>query len=304
MIAEICARAYAKINFGLEVFPKSQDIYGCKFHNIQGIFQTINLYDELVVRWNPELQENSKGECKISCEEMEFPENNTLTSAYQAFCEVLEMTDLSVKVPSILVQIKKNIPAGGGLGGGSSDAATLIRMLEKICGVSLSLEQLDLIASKVGCDVFFFLHCDQEGRACALVSGRGEKIEKIRPRNDLFLLLLFPKQASSTKIAYKLVDEAFLEGEKITCPDYSELESIYNSPVTDWSFKNTFTSVIAKSLNEVEQGLEALRKNGCCFAEMSGSGSTVYGVFTSKQQGDAVCSLLAETWNCKLVSIF
>ena len=98
-------KAYAKINLCLKVLGKSDEM-----HELDMINAKINLYDELVVRWNPELQENSKGECKISCEEMEFPENNTLTSAYQAFCEVLEMTDLSVKVPSILVQIKKNIP--------------------------------------------------------------------------------------------------------------------------------------------------------------------------------------------------
>jgi len=312
MLNEAIVRAYAKINFGLRVFPiiKSQndgsshninnpnpDVY----HKIQGIFQTIDLYDELKVLW----KYDSERTCKVTCEDMELPEKNTVNSAYQAFCEVL-LSDYSVRIPSIEVKLTKGIPSGGGLGGGSSDAAALVRLLEKICGVSLSFEQLDLIASKVGSDVFFFMHCDSEGKGCAIVSGRGEIIENITPRNDLFLLLIFPKVSSSTKIAYDLVDKAFgnkdfLESEEVSCPAYSELEAVYNGSVENWTLKNTFTSIIANEYGEIRNAIEDLKKAGCCFAEMSGSGSTVFGVFTLKQQADSVCDLLAAAWNCKLV---
>jgi len=300
MVIETVVRAYAKINFGLKVFPKNYSFNNLPqydgYHCIESIFQTIDLYDELVVTSDSD----STGSCEVSCNEMELPEKNTINSAYHAFCDVVDL-----EVPSVKVLLKKGIPSGGGLGGGSSDGAALVRVLEKICGVSLSFEQLDSIAAKVGSDVFFFMHCDSEGKGCALVSGRGEVIRKIKPRNDLFLLLIFPKVSSSTKIAYELVDKHYEEirqgKEEVKGPDLSELEAVYNSSVQDWTFENTFTSVIADEYKEIRDSIEELKRAGSCFAEMSGSGSTVFGVFTLKQQADSVCNLLASSWNCKLV---
>ena len=278
--------AYAKINFGLTVLPKRED----GFHPIESIFQTIDLYDELIV------SENETGGCVVSCDSMELPEKNTLTLAYNAFCEIA-----GVKVPGVYVKLIKGIPAGGGLGGGSSDAAALVRVLERICNIKLTAEQLEYVAAKTGSDVFFFMHCNREGKACALVSGRGEVVREIKPRNDLLLLLIFPEASSSTKEAYALVDDAIASGKEIKGPGYSDLEFIYNESVQNWTFINTFTPVIAKTLPEIGDAIGALKNAGCCYAEMSGSGSTVFGVFTLMQQAELVRNLLADTWNCKLV---
>lgn len=286
MFSEIRARAYAKVNFGLKVLP----VRGDGFHNIESIFQTVNLYDELIINWNKEKS------CLVHCESMQLPLKNTLTIAYQAFCDVVDC-----EVPGVSVELIKGIPSGGGLGGGSSDAAALVRVLETVCGLTLSDSQLDRIAAKTGSDVFFFMHCDKDGKGCALVSGRGEIIEKIKPRHDLYLLFVFPKESSSTKEAYALVDEAIASGREVKGPDFCDFELIYNSDVQKWTFINTFTPVIADSIKEVGAALQALRNAGCCYAEMSGSGSTVFGVFTLKQQADSVCNLLAESWECKLV---
>lgn len=298
MFSKTVEKAYAKINFGLQVFPKSKDAYNNSFHNIEGVFQTIDLYDELIVTWN--LKNDMEPACVVSCDFMNLPEKNTLNTAYSAFCSVVGQ---KIKVPAVHVELKKNIPSGGGLGGGSADAAALIRAMERICGVMLTDEQLDLIASKVGSDVFFFVHCDREGKGCALVSGRGEIVKKIQPRNDLYLLLIFPAVTSSTKVAYDLVDEFFAEGKKINCPDFSDLEAIYNSDLEKWTFKNTFTSIIANTYSQIGIAIEDLKNGGCCFSEMSGSGSTVFGVFTLKQQADSLRNLLADKWNCKLVNV-
>ncbi|MCI5606345.1 MAG: 4-(cytidine 5'-diphospho)-2-C-methyl-D-erythritol kinase [Treponema sp.] len=286
MFETVLEKAYAKINFGLKVLPKRED----GFHNIESIFQTIDLYDELIVSWN------EKKECKVHCEFMDLPAENTLTKAYKAFVEIA-----GVEVPGVNVELKKGIPSGGGLGGGSSDAAALIRVLENICGISLSNLQLDYVASKTGSDVFFFMHGDKNGRSCALVSGRGEIVKEIAPRKDLILLLIFPKVSSSTKEAYSLVDEAYNRGEEVEGPDFSELEFVYNKSVQNWSFKNTFTPVISKVYPEIGKAIGELEKLGCCYAEMSGSGSTVFGVFTLIQQAEFACNLLAATWDCKLV---
>ena len=285
MERELSARAYAKINFGLRVLPGRSD----GFHGIESIFQTVDLFDELT------LTETAEKGCFVHCSSMKLPENNTLTKAYNAFCEVA-----GTQVPGIKVELKKGIPSGGGLGGGSSDAAALTRMLEQLCNVRLSYSQLDYVASVTGSDVFFFMHCDEKGRGCALVSGRGENVEKIQGRDDLFLVVIFPEVSSSTKEAYALVDEAFTRGNVLVSPEFDELELVYRRPPEKWTFINTFTPVISAKYQEIGRAIEALRALDCDYAEMSGSGSTVFGVFASRQLAESAVEKLAGSWNCKL----
>ena len=282
---EISGWAYAKINFGLRVLPGRAD----GFHGIESIFQTVDLFDELTLTVTAE-----KG-CFVHCSDMELPENNTLTKAYNAFCKVVDC-----EVPGVKVELKKRIPSGGGLGGGSSDAAALVRMLEKLCNVRLSDSDLDNIAAETGSDVFFFMHCDEQGRGCALVSGRGEVVKKIHGREDLFLVLIFPKVSSSTKEAYALVDEAFAGGKVLVSPEFDELELVYRKPPENWTFINTFTPVISKKYEEIGRAIEALKALNCNYAQMSGSGSTVFGVFASRQLAESAVEKLAGSWNCKL----
>ena len=286
MNCDYSVRAYAKVNFGLNVLPKRED----GFHNIESIFQTIDLYDELNVTILP------KKSCFVHCNSMKLPEVNTLTIAYQAFCDTV-----SCEVPGVSVELIKGIPSGGGLGGGSSDAAALVRVLEKSCGVLLSESQFDYIASKTGSDVFFFVHSDEEGKACAVVSGRGENVRRIKPRHDLFLLLVFPKISSSTKEAYALVDDLLAARKMVTGTAFSDFESVYNRSVEEWNFVNTFTPAIAGRYPEIRKALELLKDSGCPYSEMSGSGSTVYGVFTLRQQAVEVQQKLAGVFDSKLV---
>jgi 4-diphosphocytidyl-2-C-methyl-D-erythritol kinase len=218
--------------------------------------------------------------------------------SYEAFCSVSD-----VDVPGVKVNLKKGIPSGGGLGGGSADAAALVRVLQKMCGIKLSDEKLDLIASKTGSDVFFFQHCDDEGKGCALVSGRGEVVKKIIPRDDLFLLLIFPKVSSSTKEAYDLVDKYLAKKDKVKGPGLAELEDVYRKAVNQWNFVNTFTPALSKKYKEIEAALIDLKKVGSEYVEMSGSGSTVFGVSTLEQQAINSYNLLAEFWNCKVVRV-
>jgi 4-diphosphocytidyl-2-C-methyl-D-erythritol kinase len=276
------------VNFGLNVFSKRED----NFHNIESIFQTIDLYDELVV------SEIENKQCIVECDAFELPKKNTLTLSYEAFCSVSD-----VDVPGVKVNLKKGIPSGGGLGGGSADAAALVRVLQKMCGIKLSDEKLDFIASKTGSDVFFFQHCDDEGKGCALVSGRGEVVKKIIPRDDLFLLLIFPKVSSSTKEAYDLVDKYLAKKDKVKGPGLAELEDVYRKAVNQWNFVNTFTPALSKKYKEIEAALIDLKKVGSEYVEMSGSGSTVFGVSTLEQQAINSYNLLAEFWNCKVVRV-
>ncbi len=273
--------ASAKINIGLKVFP----LRGDGFHPIEGIFQMVNLRDKLTV----EIIDGS-GRCLVSCRSMQLPAKNTITAAYDAFRSEVGWC------PSVFVELKKCIPEGSGLGGGSADAAALIRGLERLTGIMLSNDQLDTIANKVGSDVFFFLHC-QTG--VAIVTGRGEKVQNIECRRNLFFVLVFLPVVSLTKEAYTLIDAADRLGRKSNGPLLSEIETIYNGPVRSWTFRNDFTEVLADKMPEVKKGLAALKQNGALFSEMSGSGSTVYGVFASSADAEAaVNALKAQGYNC------
>lgn len=264
MLSEVHEFAPAKINLNLKVLPKRSD----GFHAIESIFQTVFLEDELFVSL-----ENEKNTCAVQCCEMVLPAENTITAAYKAFCLYTGFNQ------SVSVRLTKRIPSGGGLGGGSSDAASFVKALAKLSGVSLTAELKDKIAGDVGSDVFFFLRCGCPG--CAVVSGRGEIVSEIALRKDIHIVLVFSGVHSSTKEAYALVDEDMQKGKTADCPELAELEAVYNRPVKDWNFTNSFTSAIIRRYPEVGEALAEIRKTGAAFADMSGSGSVVFGIFES-----------------------
>lgn len=275
--------APAKINLGLKVFPKRQD----GFHGIESIFSTVNLYDEVFIELT-----DTKNICSVKCDSMELPEVNTVSSSYAAFRQVS-----GLDLPGVNVLIKKRIPSGGGLGGGSSDGASFLKAFNKVSGINLSYDQLRQVAALVGSDVFFFLDCDGSGKGAAIVTGRGEFVKTIPQRNDLHYLMIFPGVHSSTKDAYSLVDEFYESGRNLEYPSLDELEKIYNGPVEKWNFVNTFTSVIAKKYSKIEQAIFDLKNNGALYTDMSGSGSTVFGVFASSKDVETARIALSGSWN-------
>ena len=284
MLTEISVSAPAKINVGLKVLPVRDD----GFHSIESIFQTVGLYDELTVKLI-----DGFGHCEVSCADIVLPKKNTIESAYKAFSEVYG------KIESVSVFLKKGIPSGGGLGGGSSDAAAFVRALEKLNDVKLSDNELDSIAAKVGSDVFFFLHA---ASGAAIVTGRGEIVRHIKRRNDLTFLLVFPHVSSSTKEAYDLIDEFYSSGCSMVFPEVARLEEIYNSPLDKWTFKNSFTAVLKSKYAEIGNALTELSNVNAPYCEMSGSGSTLFGVFYSVGEAQAAAEKLrADGFKCTVV---
>lgn len=136
--------------------------------------------------------------------------------------------------------------------------------------------------------------CGAEG--CAVVTGRGEIVKPIRARDDLCILLVFPDVRSSTKEAYALLDESFAAGKIAPCPAYADLETVYTTPVSGWSFVNSFTPSLVSRFPEIGFALDDLRRVGASYAEMSGSGSTVYGIFPSEEEAENARSVLASSW--------
>jgi 4-diphosphocytidyl-2-C-methyl-D-erythritol kinase len=283
MLSGIEIRAPAKINIGLKVLPKRED----GFHNIESIFQTVALYDDLYVE-----QAQKNDYCTVSCEAFVLPADNTITAAYRAFCSLTGIHD------GADIKLVKRIPAGGGLGGGSSDAASFIQAFARLENIELTDELADKTASLVGSDVFFFLHsaiCSDSG-GCAVVTGRGERVKPIIPRSDLHIVLVFPDVHSSTKKAYGLLDNAFEAGNSVTCPEREKLESVYNSSVRDWTFANSFTPVLVQQYPAIGKALADIRKSGALWSEMSGSGATVFGIYDSKESALHACSFLQRSW--------
>ena len=276
MFQGITVVAPAKINVGLHVFPKRSDGY----HDIESIFTTVNLCDTIEVELIAE-----KNTCSVACEGMKLPDENTFTAAYKAFC-VLTGCDYGCSV-----KVTKRIPTGGGLGGGSSDASSFIQSIDSLMSTKLNTADLVSIADKVGSDVFFFTHAlfadgGKRFRSfcpyAAIVGGRGEDVVQIREREDFSVLLVFPGVGVSTKEAYGLVD-AEIEANGFTAQEYS-LEEMFARPVREWRFANHFTAPICAHYPQVKAALDMVRDCGADFCDMSGSGSTVFGVFEDRKK--------------------
>lgn len=273
----ISVRANAKINLHLEVLGTRED----GFHDIKSVFHKISLADELLVK-----PFSNECRCIIHSPKLKLEEENTLTKAYLFFSE---KTGIKSGVEVFLL---KNIPVGAGLGGGSSDAAALLKALNCLFKCGLSKEILQAIALNVGSDVPFFL----EEAPAAFVSGRGEKIEPFSA-DKCFGVLVVPDIFSSTGKAYKLLDSFYEKNRK---------ESLENPCIfcgkdfCEMPFFNSFEKPLFEVFPQIAEIKKVLIKNGADFAMMSGSGSAVYGLYKSEKTAAQAYFELAKQWNfCK-----
>ena len=280
MINTVRMSAPCKINLHLRVLERRQDGY----HDIESVFQLISLSDELSVSID-----GDEGSCFVHSPRMALPEVNTLT------CAVDQFRSLTGIRTGIRIDIDKNVPSGAGLGGGSSDAATVLRALDRLFGTELSLSALSSMAEKIGSDVPFFLI-----GGAAIVEGRGEIITPIPSRTDLFGVLLWPDVHCATAAAYGLVDRYHAEGrERSTVwPPVGVLEEMYASPVAGWTFSNSFTSPVETVYPVIRESRIALRDCGAVYVQMSGSGSSVFGLFTDEKRAETARDTLLP--HCKM----
>ncbi len=219
--------APAKVNLHLAVGQMKEDGY----HPISSIFQKVNLYDRIYLRNVKD--ENSKT-FVVGLEAYVEEGKSTIDKAIFLWREFTGIKD------SILVEVTKKIPVQSGLGGGSSDAASVLLALNSLTmGTSAYLEQKELmkLGANVGCDVPFFLaNC-----AAAVVSGIGENVCPIEARNDLRGYIIVPKNEKiSTKAAY----EALNQRKTIQLLERKDfLESEYQKDFAMWRFRNDFELV-------------------------------------------------------------
>jgi 4-diphosphocytidyl-2-C-methyl-D-erythritol kinase len=267
-------RSPYKINLGLEVLSKREDGY----HNINTVFYKLHEpYDEIIVESGENFLLSSNGE------NIPNDENNIVAKAIK-LCAEFAKTDL----PKFHIHLQKNIPSSAGLGGGSGDAATTIKLFSEYCD-KLSHEQMFEIAKKLGADVPFFLfHSD-----AAIASGVGDKLLPISFNIPFPILIVKLKDTFiSTAKAYLML--RIKDRDKQT--DFHEILTRIKEP-KNWQgiISNDFEEV-AFALHPALFSLKAcLYKYGAEFALMSGSGSAFFAIFLNNEiANDAREKLLTE----------
>ena len=250
--------ARAKINLSLDLLGKRDDGY----HEIETIMQTVELADTV------ELSEISSG-IKLQVDSLENIPTDEKNLAWKAATAVSEYCGENF---GVAINLTKKIPSAAGLAGGSSDAAAVIRGMNKLFNLKLAAEKLCEIGAKVGSDVPFCVI----GGTC-LATGRGEILTKLPDLKKFSVVLLKPRGEISTAWAFKTFDE--LPAEKIIHPPTQEIIKLFECGEYETAFTkcgNVFESVALKKFPAIDKYKEKMLAAGAKFAMMSGSGSTVF----------------------------
>jgi 4-diphosphocytidyl-2-C-methyl-D-erythritol kinase len=252
----------AKVNLHLEIYPKRDD----GFHPLLSVFQMVSLCDEIRVR---SLKESDV--CDIAGD-FDFPaERNIIGKCCRIF---REETGLRA---GLRFHVRKLIPQGAGLGGGSSNGAAALRALNAMFGAGLSDERLAALGAGAGSDIPFFCMAP-----AALVEGRGEFVAPLAAREDFFLVLVLPPLRIGTAEAYGWLDA---EG-AAACPSGGRARDIRlmyeeGSP-ENWRFFNSFYPVLQKREAVFGEIRQSLLGAGAFHAAVSGSGAAMFGLFRTK----------------------
>ena len=276
---QISCRAYAKINLGLRVTGKRTDGY----HEICTVFHRIGLFDEILLRPADSITVQTTDPVVPS------GEMNICHAAALMLRESLNGgTGVRAGVhPGVSIAITKSIPAGAGLGGGSADAAAVLRSLPALWGTGIAEEDLRGLALRLGSDVPFFL-----GEDSALGTGRGEVLEYFRLDVPFAILLCTPPVQVSTRWAYSRIVPRPPER-----ADQEDLRSVLLRGMSDplllrEHLVNDFESPVFREHPVIRSIKESMARDGALFASMSGSGSSVYGFFhDTGAAGHAAASL-------------
>ncbi len=267
---EIVEDANAKINLGLKILGPRRD----GFHDILSVVQTIDLRDRLVFR------PSARGQIALACDDATLavgPEN-LVHRAVVAFRDYTGM-DRGVEVA-----LEKRIPMGAGLGGGSSDAAAVLRALNRMWEAGLSERELRDLGASLGSDVPFFVRKN----GTAMVTGRGEKLRYVRWSADVVYVLVWPGFEVDTGWAYANYRKPLTV--------HRDYDRFFNSVNFDelpaaelfCHVENDFLPLVAQTHPETREILSRLTDAGALVASMSGSGSTLYGAFASRAVAEGV----------------
>ncbi len=242
----------AKVNLGLRILAKREDGY----HDLESCFYPIPWCDSLEILEASTFSVNSYG-----LEVQGSAADNLCVKAY-------ELLQADFDIPPVEIHLLKNIPMGAGLGGGSADGAFTLKMLSELFRLNLSPEKLETYALRLGSDCPFFIK-----NKPAIASGRGEKLEEYElDLEGYFLALANPSIHISTREAFAGATPS---------ATHPSIAGILKNPISDWKghLVNDFESSIFPTHPEIENIKRAMYQEGAIFSTMTGSGSTVYGIF-------------------------
>ena len=273
--------AFAKINLSLRVGERRAD----GFHEVRTVLQTITLADRIAC-------ESRRGPFEIVCTAKGIPTDRT-NLVWKAAQSLWHSAGREGPPRDARVRLEKNIPAGAGLGGGSSDAAAALFALRRVWRLRTPDPTLRELAAGIGSDVpYFFVG----GTALAL--GRGEEVYALEDLPRLPLVLIFPSFGISTTDAYQWLDDS----KKGTGTFFPET-GLKKVPVPFFGINDFEPAVIARH-PVIERLKSRLLKAGASMAAMSGSGSTVFGVFTTAGAARVAAGMLRRTGANAVVAAF
>jgi len=249
----------AKINIGLHILEKRPD----GFHNLQSVMHPVGLCDILEISPIQSVNQTflfSQSGLRFESDQ----ENNLCVKAW-------EMLAKETDLPPLEMHLHKQIPIGAGLGGGSSNASSALMGLNSLAENPLSNERLSELAASLGSDCPFFLHNEP-----MMMEGRGEILSPLHLKLDgLYLVLLFPEIHVSTAEAYQGVTPA--------TPDHL-LKELIREPLSRWReiIENDFEKSLFGSYPQLRIIKEQLYMSKAIYASLSGSGSSLYGIFEKR----------------------
>ncbi len=270
-------RSFAKINLGLEIVRKRPDGY----HDIRTLFQTVSLADEIVFEPAPE------GVLELAGDDPSIAWDRT--NLVHRAARLLQSERGAGRGARIAV--RKTVPAGRGLGGGSSNAAATLLALNEIWGLGLGAAELAPLARRLGADVPFFL----QGGLC-LGEDIGDRLTPLQDLAPLSCLLVFPPFPISTPSIYAGVDAS------LTSPAKDSRIVRFLESGDLGLLENDLERVIFRAHPELERWTSFFREQGALLSQVSGSGSAVYGLFPDPASAEAARRRLPGTPDARLAA--
>ncbi len=269
--------AFAKLNLTLDVLGKREDGY----HDLQSVKQTISIRDDI------EIDVGTGKPWKLLCSVEGIPtdERNLAWKAAKVYCDAMN------KDPDGLeIRITKRIPSGAGMGGGSADAAAVLRALNRHFGSPLSIMALAELGAQVGSDVPFCVVC-----GTAMVEGRGERIRKLPDMPDCIFVVCKPDFSVSTPELYQKIDTVAITQRPNNAAMESALLSGDLGKVAE-NLMNVFDPVVTADHLELNYIKSICHSYGALNQQMTGSGSAIYAILPDFEFAAVVCAMLKENY--------
>lgn len=268
----LSVKTYAKINLTLDVTGKRPDGY----HNIDSIFEEISVYDIVTV------EKNSTERITVTCNIPGIPcdESNIVYKAAAVFFE-----ETGISNPGININIEKNIPSQAGMGGGSTNAAGVFRILNKMFETNLSVEKLKEISVRTGADTPFFIN-----GGIAHITGIGDIITELSPMSEHHIVAAKGNAGVSTPAAYREIDSLQAVPHQNTI---SVLKACENDSISALMNEALNTFELTSLPDDINNIKKVMQKHGTIGTMMTGSGAAVFGIFTDKSQAEAATAELS-----------